>query len=134
MGTQIATGIDVVSFLKEQHTQIKAMFANVNAAGFVAGPLAPESIVAAFGSGFSAATEFGDASATTLAGVTVRIRDSAGVERLAPLYAVSPTQVNYVMPAGTAETTSSQASRPSWVEAAPRRKPARASVTRSLAK
>jgi hemerythrin superfamily protein len=32
MGTMIATGTDVVSFLQEQHQQIKTMFASVNSA------------------------------------------------------------------------------------------------------
>jgi uncharacterized protein (TIGR03437 family) len=39
---------------------------------------------------------------TTLAGAALRVRDSAGVERMAPLIAVSPGQVNYVLPEGTA--------------------------------
>ncbi len=38
---------------------------------------------------------------TTLAGTTVTVKDSASVERLAPLLYVSPIQVNYVVPAGT---------------------------------
>jgi len=37
-----------------------------------------------------------------LAGTTVRVKDSAGVERLAPLFFVSPTQVSYQVPPGTA--------------------------------
>jgi len=38
----------------------------------------------------------------TLGGTTVKVTDSAGVERMASLYFVSPRQVNYVVPAGTA--------------------------------
>lgn len=37
---------------------------------------------------------------TTLAGVSVKIKDSLGAERLAPLFFVSPGQINYVIPAG----------------------------------
>jgi uncharacterized protein (TIGR03437 family) len=37
---------------------------------------------------------------TELAGV--RVRDALGVERLAPLFFVSPSQINYLMPAGAA--------------------------------
>jgi uncharacterized protein (TIGR03437 family) len=37
-----------------------------------------------------------------LAGTSVRVRDSQGVERQAPLFFVAPAQVNYLMPAGTA--------------------------------
>lgn len=39
---------------------------------------------------------------TTLSSSTVRVRDSANVERNAGLYFVSPTQVNYLIPDGTA--------------------------------
>lgn len=38
---------------------------------------------------------------TSLAGTTVRVKDSAGVQRDAPLFFVSPTQINYQIPAGT---------------------------------
>jgi uncharacterized protein (TIGR03437 family) len=37
---------------------------------------------------------------TTLAGTTVKIRDSAGTMRDAPLFFVAPQQVNYLVPAG----------------------------------
>ena len=39
---------------------------------------------------------------TSLAGTTVKVKDSAGTERLAALHYVSPSQVNYVIPTGTA--------------------------------
>jgi uncharacterized protein (TIGR03437 family) len=39
---------------------------------------------------------------TTLGGTNIVVKDSAGVERLAPLLHVSPGQVNYMIPAGTA--------------------------------
>ena len=39
---------------------------------------------------------------TQLGGVTVNVRDSAGANRLAPLFYVSPTQINFEIPAGTA--------------------------------
>jgi uncharacterized protein (TIGR03437 family) len=38
----------------------------------------------------------------SLGSVTFTVKDSAGVERLAPLYAVTSNQVNYVVPAGSA--------------------------------
>ena len=80
---------------------------NVSAASYGNAALAPESIVAAFGTGLATATQ---AAAnlplpTTLAGTTVRIRDSASNEYLAPLFYVSPRQVNYLMPAGMATGT-----------------------------
>jgi uncharacterized protein (TIGR03437 family) len=76
---------------------------NVSAASFQP-EIAAESIVTAFGAGLATTT----AAATTLplptelAGTTVKVKDSAGAERLAPLFFVAPTQVNYQVPAGTA--------------------------------
>lgn len=77
--------------------------ANVSAASYQATGLATESMAAAFGTNFSGSAQ----SATTvplptsLAGTTVRVRDGAGTERLAPLFFASPTQINYMIPAGT---------------------------------
>jgi uncharacterized protein (TIGR03437 family) len=42
---------------------------------------------------------------TSLAGTTVSVTDSAGTTRPAPLFFVSPEQVNYLLPAGTADRT-----------------------------
>jgi uncharacterized protein (TIGR03437 family) len=42
---------------------------------------------------------------TTLAGASVRVKDSAGVERLAPLFFVSPAQLNFMLPSGTSSGT-----------------------------
>ena len=39
---------------------------------------------------------------TSLGGITVSVKDSAGTTRLAPIYLVSATQVNYIVPDGTA--------------------------------
>ncbi|MCI0366446.1 MAG: hypothetical protein L0219_21495, partial [Phycisphaerales bacterium] len=77
---------------------------SVSAASFSGATLAAEAIVAAFGSGLATATTAATASPlpTTLAGTTVKARDSAGTERPAPLFFVAPAQVNYQMPQGTA--------------------------------
>ncbi|MGH9841430.1 MAG: hypothetical protein ACREEM_21975 [Blastocatellia bacterium] len=76
----------------------------VSAASFEPGPVAPEAIVSAFGSQLATRVETAGASPlpTQLAGTTVRIRDSAGVERLAPLFFVAPQQINCLIPANTA--------------------------------
>jgi len=78
--------------------------ANVSAASFAAGPVAPESISVAFGANLAANTQTAGELPlpTELAGVSVRVRDSLSVERLAPLFFVSPGQVNYQIPSGTA--------------------------------
>jgi len=72
----------------------------VNAASFVRGALAPNTIAAIFGSNLSYATRAlgpGDVQGgrlpTNLAGVTVRVGPV-----LAPLYYVSPTQINLLIP------------------------------------
>lgn len=78
--------------------------ATVSAASYNAGLVAPESIVAGFGANFGAsvATATSVPLPDTLAGVSVSVRDVLGQERLAPLFFVSPMQINYQIPAGTA--------------------------------
>lgn len=78
--------------------------ASVSAASFNGTSLAAESITAAFGSNLATAVQVANVIPlpTQLAGTTVRLKDSAGVERLAPLFFVAPTQINYLIPAGMA--------------------------------
>jgi uncharacterized protein (TIGR03437 family) len=83
---------------------INSAVACVSAASFGATELATDSIIAAFGANLATQTlsAAGAPLPTTLAGTTVRVRDSLGTERLAQLFFVSANQVNYLMPAGTA--------------------------------
>jgi uncharacterized protein (TIGR03437 family) len=77
---------------------------SVSAASFAPNAaLAPESIVAAFGLNLATSTQIPTTIPlpTELAGVSLKVRDSAGTERLAPLFFVSPTQINYLLPSGT---------------------------------
>ena len=75
--------------------------AAVSAASFTAGPLAPDSMVSIFGAGLAPSTVTGPIPLlTNLAGTTVTFTDSAGATLPAPLYFVSPGQVNAVVPAG----------------------------------
>jgi uncharacterized protein (TIGR03437 family) len=80
---------------------------SVSAASYSRSGLAAESIAAAFGSNLAMATEAapGLPLPIQLAGTRVLVRDSAGVERLAPLFFVSPMQVNYQLPPGTVAGT-----------------------------
>ena len=68
-----------------------------------AASIASEAIVAAFGT--SLATQTVAASSvplpTTLGGTRIAVRDGAGVERLSPLFFVSPGQINFQIPPGT---------------------------------
>ena len=78
--------------------------ASVSAASFTGAALASESIVAAFGVSLATRVEVANTLPlpTTLAGTTVKVKDSAGVELAASLFFVAPTQVNFLIPAGTA--------------------------------
>jgi uncharacterized protein (TIGR03437 family) len=83
---------------------LNSSVSSISAASFSGTQVAPESIVAAFGTGL--ATQTLTASIvplpSTLAGTSVKVRDSVGVERLAPLFFVAPQQINYLIPVGTA--------------------------------
>ena len=80
-----------------------AFLTAVSAAGLT-GPVAPESLASLFGplpaSGMESANP--QALPTTLAGMTIKVRDSHGTERQAPLLYASPTQANFQIPGGTA--------------------------------
>ena len=77
---------------------------NVSAASFQGPTLAPESIASVFGT--KLATQTAQAKSlplpASLGGTTMTVVDSAGVSRAAPLFYVSPGQVNYALPAGMA--------------------------------
>ncbi len=81
--------------------------ANVSAANYSPSAITEKSIVAMYG--VNLATNVASAGTvplpTNLLGTSVKIRDSNGVERLAPLFFVSGSQVNYQIPAGTAPGT-----------------------------
>jgi uncharacterized protein (TIGR03437 family) len=66
--------------------------------------VAAESIVSAFGAGMAVGNMSATATPlpTDLGGTTVTVRDGKGVERAAPLYFVSPTQVNFLVPKDSA--------------------------------
>src|SRR5262245_51627210 len=80
-----------------------APVACVNAASFIGASVATESIVAAFGSGLANSTEAATTQPlpTTLGGTQVSVLDSQGTERFAPLFFVSPAQINFQVPPGT---------------------------------
>jgi hypothetical protein len=79
--------------------------ASFNAASYAtSGPLAANAIASAFGQGLadSAVAAGAPPLPTTLGNVTLSVRDSAGTTRPASLYYAGPTQINYVVPDGTA--------------------------------
>ena len=76
----------------------------VSAASYKGDALAAEQIGVAFGSNLAAATLIANSLPlpTELGGTSVKVRDSQNVERLSPLFFVSPNQINFQIPAGTA--------------------------------
>ena len=70
----------------------------------IGGPVAPDSIVATFGANLAVATAVATTTPwpTTLGGLQVTVTDSKNVTRSAPLYYVSPTQLSFLIPTGTA--------------------------------
>ncbi|HMZ17011.1 MAG TPA: hypothetical protein PLD20_03715 [Blastocatellia bacterium] len=77
---------------------------SVSAASYLGAALAPEAISVAFGAALAGSTVIADSTPlpTALAGTSLKIKDSTNTERLAPLFFVSPGQINYLVPTGTA--------------------------------
>jgi len=79
--------------------------ATVSAASFAQSvALAPETIVSGFGTNLSVNVVIADTTPlpTELDGTQIVVRDSNNVDRNASLFFVAPTQINYLIPAGTA--------------------------------
>lgn len=78
--------------------------ANVSAASYQPLALATDSIAAAFGANLATTTVVaqGLPLPTELAGTRIVFKDAAGTERAAPLFFVSPFQINYLVPGGMA--------------------------------
>ena len=81
-------------------SNLASVVTTVSAASYANTALAPEAIVSGFGLKLAAFTMAAQSLPlpTQLGGTSISIRDSAGVERLAPLFYVSATQVNYLLP------------------------------------
>ncbi|MBP6823606.1 MAG: hypothetical protein KA368_18800, partial [Acidobacteria bacterium] len=77
--------------------------ASVSAASFLGDVLASDLIAAAFGQNLATGVQVGGSVPlpTTLNNTSVRVRDASGIERLAPLFFVAPSQVNFQIPPGT---------------------------------
>jgi len=80
---------------------------SLSAASYIGTGLASESIATAFGTALATATQAATTIPlpTSLAGTTVKVKDQAGTERLAPLFFVSPGQINYQIPPGVVTGT-----------------------------
>ncbi len=75
----------------------------VSAASFTGSPIATEAIVATFGQNLATATLSAPSLPLPLAlgGTIIRVRDSVGTQRDAPLFFVSAAQANFQIPPGT---------------------------------
>ena len=96
---------DRVVTIKQEARQLiptNEPLAVVNAATYATGTQAPDALVAAFGKRLATASRAAAYLTTALADTTVNVTDTTGLKRSAFLLFVSPTQVNFVMPAGTA--------------------------------
>jgi len=102
--TAATGGLSQVHAVDSVTVELTRSVANVSAASFLGQALASESIVAAFGADLATGVSGagGLPLPTALLGTTVKVRDGFGAERLAPLFFVAPTQVNYQIPSGTA--------------------------------
>ncbi len=77
---------------------------SVSAASYASGAVAAESIATAFGSRLAPGTYAASSTPlpTQIGSTDVKVTDSTGAERSAPLFFVSPGQINYLIPRGTA--------------------------------
>ena len=76
-----------------------------SAASFVSTQIAPDSIVAGFGTGMAIGVQLANSLPlpTNLLGTTVKVTDSSGTTRDAALFYVSPAQINFHVPPGTVD-------------------------------
>jgi uncharacterized protein (TIGR03437 family) len=101
-----AAGFDVyTAIVQVPFSDLSYAIASVSAASYTANaPLAPGMIAGGFGKALASGMEGAQVQPLpfTLADTTVTVKDCAGVERQAPLFYVAPTQINYLVPDGSA--------------------------------
>jgi uncharacterized protein (TIGR03437 family) len=97
-------GLNTIWVMSNACAPPKPALTNLSAANFTGVLFSPEMIVAAFGSGFTPQPVSASSLPLPLqlGGVSIKVKDSAGNERDAPLFFAGPDQVNYLVPAGTA--------------------------------
>ena len=94
-----------VTVMINQTPQAAQAFTVVSAAA-KSTSVAPEELASGYGSNLAQGVFYGQLPlSTALGGVTVEVQDSAGVLRKAPLIYVSPSQINFQVPAGSASGT-----------------------------
>ncbi|MFN0105788.1 MAG: hypothetical protein ACKV2U_27335 [Bryobacteraceae bacterium] len=108
-GTIGNAGIDyILPYWMARYYSVVSSFTAQSAAAAITA-LAPESIGSIYGPGLAQQTSAAGSPVESLGGVRLRITDSAGAERYAPLFYVSPTQINFLVPSGAANGLASLA-------------------------
>src|SRR5262249_25898545 len=97
-------GFEVIVMLNRGGCFAPGTLVTTSAASYDRFTLASESIAALFGAGLASTTQVATTIPlpTTLANASVKLRDSGGSARAAPLFFVSPNQINLQIPAQTA--------------------------------
>jgi uncharacterized protein (TIGR03437 family) len=104
----VARASDVNGLAQKTFTLViedpRGPFSSLHAATFASNVSAPVAIVAGFGADLAPSTVSTPSAAlpSSLAGISVNVRDETGVEAIAPLFFVSAGQINYLVPAGMA--------------------------------
>ena len=104
VGTIESAGIDyILPYWMGRYYGVDAAFV-VQSAAAASAAVSPNSIASIYGSIPASATAQAAAQPvpTSLGGISLTVSDSAGAVRSAPLIYVSPTQINFVVPDGTA--------------------------------
>jgi uncharacterized protein (TIGR03437 family) len=108
-GTIESAGIDyILPYWMARYYNLVTSASAVNAAlpttTLTSTTVSAESIASLYGSNLAAETSSATSASLpqTLDGATVTVTDSAGTARPAPLFYVSPTQINFEIPSGTA--------------------------------
>jgi len=91
------------AFIATPNSSACATFQTFNSASFQLGTVAQDSIATLFGKNLAPSAEsYTGVAPTTLGGASVQLKDSTGVSRLAPMFFASDSQINFLIPAGTA--------------------------------
>jgi uncharacterized protein (TIGR03437 family) len=113
-GTPLTTGsfplnVSVRDSLNAETTgtvslEVDSWLSLVSSASLTGGPVSPDSMVTAFGWQLASTTQAATVSPlpTNMGASTVVVRDANGVDRTTSLYYVSPSQINFTIPADTA--------------------------------
>ena len=104
-GVVESAGIDyILPYWMARYYGVIASGNTVQSAAAPTGSVAPASLASLFGANLATATAQAGSQPlpTLLGGVTVAVKDAAGVQRNVPLIYVSPGQINFEVPDGTA--------------------------------